>query len=310
MYKTKKIINIVKKIKSDICTFNNKIKFVPYGSFYRYECRYINDIDIHCLFKQTEKISDEIDTILKIINYFENYKDIVYKKYYIGHINYYYRNTFNINYFKKLEKNRIINNENLENIAKLINTNVEHNIIKKKIDCILEIPWDKKDINNKSKIYNNIKYNLKNSIERDNFIWFNLILKNKNSYIPIEFIIMTNSDFNNAISKKNIYTGCKLAKSEFIINNYYNFLKRLRSCYCIKKKKQTNNIYLNDMYNKINDFLKNQEIYISKYHEKKAKYLVENKLDKIKKLNKNFNMKFKNFAIFIYNSGVENQIIF
>ena len=237
MLKTKNIEYTIYKFKNEFNLNKNNAYFVNYGSFYRKDKKYINDVDIHCIIKNTN-ISNNKNLILNIINTIENTRNIVYKKYYTGHLSYFYRKKYTLSYFKKLNNEKIISNHEFFIIKKLIESNVDEDIIKKKVGDMLEISWNIKEIKNGFKLYNGNRYDFFKCLKKDNFMWIDLIYKFKQTYIPIEFIIMSEKDFKKSRKKDNIYRGCKLPLFEFQICNYYNFIKRLQSCYCVNLKRK------------------------------------------------------------------------
>ena len=311
MLKTKKIENEVRDIKKEL-KFEKQL-YIDYGSFYKKDKKYINDIDINCLFKND--LVDRIDDIKIIINKIDEDPKYIFKKFYIGHLNYYYRDKYTLSYFNGLKKKGIIKAKDLKMLEKYMENKIPFENLKEKVSDILNLSWTIKEINDGFKIVDNQKYQLVNCLEKDNFIWFDLIRKIDKKMIPIEFIIMTYKDFNSSKGKDNKYIGCKIPLMEFILENYYKFIKRLVSCYGVnikrlyyKKMKLEDQKYIIKAYDRLTKLLKREEEFISKYHMNNVKYILENK--NTTALYESFNNRFESEAIKFFNEGIEHNLIY
>ena len=316
MYKTKQIRRTIHNFKKDFDINKKDATFINYGSFYRDNNKYINDIDIHCILN-SNNITQKKEVVLDIIDKIENNNNILYKKYYTGHLQYYYRQKYTLKYFKKLNENGIISSKDMLKIEKIINNNGDNNIMKNILDDILELEWSYNDIKNGKRIQN-INYDFLKCAKRDNFIWIDIVYKYKNKYLPIEFIIMTKKDFNKKNKKdNNIYRGCKLPLYEYSVNNYYNFVKRLMSCYCVNlKRKYYKNLSENDCdflklsIDEIKKFLERNYKYISIYHQKITKLKIKNNKSDIDKEKNEFNLYFYKYAKECYISGIRHNLLY
>lgn len=304
MEKTQEIINEIENFKRNL-NIKNYGYFIKYGSFYRYEKKYINDIDIHFLTHTHLNITIIRDILIKL----REDKNIIKINTYCGHPN--INNYNDENYYKKLYDNNLISKNKYNNIISILKNN--NDLLKKYVDNNIELEWSINDINNGYLIFNDIKYNL-NDILKDNIFWCDIIYKFNNILLPIEFIIMPKYQFK---SKKNqdIYYGCKLAIYEFKIKNYYNFIKRLKSCYAVNLKR---NIlmdpesikYIDDSFNKLKKIISDNEILLSTYNMLVTKYKLKNNYDNIDKITEDLNKKFIKTAIKYYNEGVEKNILY
>lgn len=313
MYKTNYIKKEIHNFKKELKEIDKKILFMNYGSFYRDERKFINDVDIHCLFK-TKNIASNTNIIKDIINNINKNDKIVYNKFYIGHMNYFYRDKYTLNYFEQLYKNNVISSKDYDTIKFLMEKNLPKDILSEKIGEIIKLSWNINEINKETKIHNNVKYDLKKSIEKDNFIWFDLIYKLNNIYIPIEFIIMTFDNFTSKKDKEKKYMGCKLPIIEYKLKNYYNFLKRLKACYEIniikKYYNEDNENYLINARDILKHVIKQNEYYISQHHQKITKLKLYNKKNDLEKEINNLNNYFKSLSYKLYNEGIENNLIY
>tara|TARA_B110000208_G_scaffold25022_1_gene32166 strand:+ start:724 stop:1677 length:954 start_codon:yes stop_codon:yes gene_type:complete len=317
MEKTQDIIKLISDIKNNLNIFVSDGYFLKLGSFYRDDKKYINDVDIS-LVLNTDKLINKYNLILNIIKYFENNTNFIFKKYYCYYINSYFKSDYKIKDYIELNKNQIISNYELHKIKDILESNINTDIIKKKLSEILEINWNFKEIKENKKIINNITYNFYDSLKTNNMIWFDMIYKYNDLLIPIEFIITkkynVTEKYNNYL---NLYKGCKLSVYEYKLKDYYNFIKRLNSCYNrkIKRKEYFNlenyqKIYLFNVIKKLKLFLTNNEYYISKYNIKLTKFKLYDDEENLMKINNEFNNFFKNHAEKFYKDGVKHKLLF
>ena len=110
-----------------------------------------------------------------------------------------------------------------------------------------------------------------------------------------------------------IYSGCVLALNEFNINNYYNFIKRLKSCYAVRIKKKIYKYedyeYIKSTFNKLKNFLIKNEKNTSIHHKMLIEFKLKNDDNNIYKLNKFFNSNYKKIAEKFYKEGVDKKLI-
>ena len=67
--KTNYIKKEIHNFKKEIKEIDKKILFINYGSFYRDERKFINDVDIHCVFKTNniELFTENIPSLLSML---------------------------------------------------------------------------------------------------------------------------------------------------------------------------------------------------------------------------------------------------
>lgn len=307
MEKTHNIIN-------EVSTFKNSVKiensfYIKYGSFYRFEKKYVNDIDINLIIKTNKLYYIDIINILKKIN---NNDKVLMLNIYCGYDDYYYNDIYEISYFEKLLNKKIITQKQFDDIDILLKTEKDHSIIKKYIDPILELKWTFDDVNNGYLEFNNKRYYFEKIL--DGFIWFDIIYQ-FDKPIQMEFIIQSITNFKSH-KPQTLYSGCSLAKNEYKLHNYYNFIKRIKSCYAVNMKKLKHTLsdeqikYIESNLSYLMDITKSTEEYTSKYHLKLAQYKLDKNNEKILEINNIFNDKFKEFAEKYYKEGIDIKLIY
>jgi hypothetical protein len=308
MEKTQSILDEIEKFKYSL-NVKDYGYYIKYGSFYRIERRYITDIDIHFLTKDELNIDMVID-IVKKLNNNDNVKKMTI---YSGYPDYYYNDSYKKEYFKKMYKEGIISKAKYRYIRKAFNNDLEHSFLKKIADNILELEWTIDDINKGYIYFGDKKYYFKDTI-KSNFVWCDIVYKlNNGDLVTIEYIIMPKKNFKNQ-KTGDIYSGCKLAMNEYKINQFYNFIKRLKSCYVVMLKRMLTNDenreYVKKTFDLLIEYLHKHDKNISVYH----KVLTDLKLTdddyKIYKLNKRFNLNFKKAADKLYKEGVDKNLIY
>lgn len=304
MEKTQVIINEIENFKRNL-NIKNYGYFIKYGSFYRYEKKYVNDIDISFLTYNELNI----DIIRNILIKLEEVKHIIKLNIYCGHPN--INNYNDKNYYKKLYDNNLISKNKYNNIISILKNN--NDLLKKYVNNNIELEWTMDDINNGYLMFNDIKYNL-NEILKNNIFWCDIIYEFNNLLLPIEFIIMPKYQFKS--NKQNeIYYGCKLAIYEFKTKNYYNFIKRLKSCYVVNLKRNIlmdpeNIKYIDNTFNQLKKIISDNEKLLSTYNMLVTKYKLKDNYDNINKITEDLNKKFIKTAIRYYNEGVEKNILY
>ena len=305
MEKTEEIVNEIRYFKRSL-DLNNYGLFIEYGSFYRFEKKYINDIDIN--FLTNNNITT--DLIIEIMGKLKNDNKIKMLVLNCGKVN--VKDIYDLSYFKKLYDKKLINKYDFERIELGIKNKLNEKFLQKLIDDILELKWTYEDILKGYLIFDNIEYKFDNTII-NNFIWFDFIYTFKENNYLIEFIVMPKYKFNSKKTKE-IYRGCVLALNEININNYYNFVKRLKSCYAVMMKrklyKYSDYYYIKSTFEKVKKYLAKNEKNISIYHKLLADFKLKKNNESIYKLMNNFNSKFKNFAEKYYEEGVEKKLIY
>ena len=305
MEKTQEIINEIRYFKRSM-DLDEYGLFIEYGSFYRFDKKYINDIDIH--FLTNDSINSEL--ITKIMSKLDNDNKI--KMSILNFGNPKINDIYDLSYFKKKKKKNLINKYDFERIELAIKNKINEKFLQKLLDDILELKWTFKDVLNGYLYFDNIKYDLDNSL-LNNIYWIDCIYSFKGNNYLIEFIIMPKYKFKSQ-KPQDIYNGCVLALNEFNINNFYNFIKRLKSCYAVMLKrrlyKQEDYNYIKHTFIKLKKYLTKNEKNISIYHKMLVDFKLKNDDIGIYKLIKNFNSNFKNISNKYYEEGVNKQLIY
>lgn len=308
MEKTQNIINEVYNFKNSVKIENSF--YIKYGSFYRFEKKYVNDIDINLILKTDKLYYIDIINIIRKIN--SNDK-VLMLNIYCGYDDYFYNVIYEPEYFEELLNKQLITKMQYDNVIILLKSEKDHSVIKKYIDSLLELKWTIDDVNNGYLEFNNKRYFFEKCLE-NNFVWFDIIYQ-LNKPTQMEFIIQTKKEFKSN-KPKILYSGCSLARIEYKLNNYYNFIKRLKSCYAVNMKKlkhtlsneQINYIELNLPH--LIKIIESTEEYTSKYHLKLAQYKLDKNDEKILNINNIFNDKFKKFAEKYYKEGIDIKLIY
>jgi len=305
MEKTQEIINEIRYFKRGL-DINKHGLFIEYGSFYRFEKKYINDIDIN--FLTNNDIT--IDLISEIMNKLNNDNKIKMLVLNCGKVS--VENIYNLSYFKKLYDKKLINKYDFQKIELAIKNKLNKNFLHKLIDDVLELKWTYQDVLKGYLFFDDIKYKLEDLII-NNFIWFDFIYFFKENNYLIELIIMPKYKFNSQRHSE-IYKGCVLALNEFNINNYYNFIKRLKSCYAVMLKRklyqQDDYNYIKSTFEKIKKYLTKNEINISIYHKMLIDFKLKKDNDSIYKLMNNFNSNFKKKSEKYFEEGKKKKLIY
>ena len=305
MEKTQEIIEEIKNFKRSLDLNNNGL-FIEYGSFYRFEKKFINDIDIH--FLTNNYIT--INLINEIMGKLNDDNKISKLLLYCGKVN--VEDIYDLSYFKKLYDKKLINKYDFERIELAINNKLNEQFLRKLIDDILELKWSFQDVLKGYLEFDGKKYELKDSII-DNFTWFEFIYSFKDTNYLIEFIVMPKYKFKSQ-RPEDIYNGCVLALNEFNIKNYYNFMKRLKSCYAVMLKRRLYNKedyeYIKSTFEKIKKYLTKNEKNISIYHKMLIDFKLKDDDSSIYKLMNNFNSNFKKSSEKYFAEGVEKNLIY
>lgn len=305
MEKTQEIINEIENFKNRL-NLKKYGFFINYGSFFRKNKKYVNDIDINFLTYYDLNFNIIINILTKIS---EN-NNIIKMKMYCG--NPIINNYNDSEYYNKLYENNSISKHKLNKILNILKNN-DDDIIKTYVDNNIDLEWTMENINNGYLIFDNIKYDLNKTL-KNNMFWCDIIYKFNNILLPIEFIIMPKKEFKSK-KQKDIYIGCKLAIYEFKTNNYYNFIKRLKSCYAVNLKRNIlmdpNKIkYIDKTFLKLKKILSDNEKLLSVHNMLLTRYKLKDDYDNIDKINNDLNKKFIKKAIKYYNEGVENKILY
>lgn len=305
MEKTTEIIQEIKYFKRSL-DLDKYGLFIEYGSFYRFEKKYINDIDIN--FLTNDNIN--VDMIIEIMSKLKDDNKIKMLILNCGKPT--IKDIYDLSYFNKLYENKLISKYDFERIELGIKNKLDEKFIRKLIDDILELKWTLPDVIKGHLYFDDIKYELKDSII-DNLIWFDFIYSFKENNYLIELIVMPKYKFKSQ-RPQDIYSGCVLALNEFNVNNYYNFVKRLKSCYAVMLKRRLYNQedyeYIKSTFERLKKYLSKNEKNISIYH----KMLIDFKLKKddnsIYRLMNNFNSNFKNISEKYYGEGRSKGLIY
>lgn len=310
------------EFENEIQQFQNGFKtgdsyFTKYGSFFRKDKKYVNDVDIYQIYKNhisfnTQNIIFTIESIVKRPNIHEI--TILF-----GHNDYYYKKP-DLKLMKEMLKNNDITKKKYEELKYLIELNADHKTIKKHLSVPTYLNWDIEDIRKGYIIEYDKKYNFRDISKQNSKIVIRFLYKYKNYYVNIEYTITSDHDFNkkkNKDDKKSIYNGCKLPQYAFLLKKYYNTIKRLKSCYAVnirdqlyKSLNEKDKEYLYNAYKNIEKILKDKELFISQYHLDIASASIS-KDDKTKdKKKKLFNETFKKIATEHYYKGVEHHLIY
>jgi hypothetical protein len=305
MEKTPEIVNEIRYFKRGL-DINKHGIFIEYGSFYRFEKKFINDIDIHFLTNNYVTI-DLINEIMNKLNDDNKIKMLVLK---CGKVT--IEDIYDLSYFTKLYEKKLINKYDFERIELGIKNKLNENFLRTLIDDILELKWSYQDFLKGHLYFDDIKYKLEDLII-NSFIWFEFIYFFKENNYLVEFIVMPKYKFNSQ-RQGEIYKGCVLALNEINVNNYYNFIKRLKSCYAVMLKRK---LYQEDDYNyikstfeKIKKYLTKNEKNISIYHKMLIDFKLKKDDDSIYKLMNNFNSNFKKISEKYFEEGKYKHLIY
>ena len=154
MEKTEEIVNEIRYFKRSL-DLNNYGLFIEYGSFYRFEKKYINDIDIH--FLTNNNITT--DLIIEIMGKLKNDNKIKMLVLNCGKVN--VKDIYDLSYFKKLYDKKLINKYDFERIELGIKNKLNEKFLQKLIDDILELKWTYEDILKGYLIFDNIEYKIR-----------------------------------------------------------------------------------------------------------------------------------------------------
>lgn len=311
MLKSDKIFHAVKELKKDLSLNRRKGSFREYGSFYHPRKKYVSDIDIHYLLN-VENISSEENYIKDIIKNISTYKKIKLFNIYVGHHEIYYKKNITEKDLKKLNKEGFIKDCKYKSLVNLLNKykNNSNPLLKHLLDDDLSVKWTLKDLEKGIVKIKGKEFELKKCLQEDNFLWLDLIFCYKKKYIPMEFIIMPKKTFTDKEEKKKIYNGCKLALIEYCCKKYYNFLKRIKACYGYNIKTNNYTEFMKEQYEELHQYFETIDKKISIYHLKIGDLKMNEKSEKLPKLEKKFNNIFKETANMYYKIGKENEFIY
>ena len=129
------------ELENEINQFQNGFKtgdtfFIKYGSFFRKDKKYVNDIDIYQIYKK--HISYNTQTIILTIETMVNHSNIFDIQIFCGN-NDYYKKTIDLNLLKDILKNQIINKKKFDKIKYLIELKADQNTLKLHIQKITYI---------------------------------------------------------------------------------------------------------------------------------------------------------------------------
>jgi hypothetical protein len=310
MFKTPELYKTINKL-----TYQYRIENsipIKIGSFFRKEKKYITDIDIGYLIR-CDDLSCITTDIIPILQKVKNNPNILFKIIYCGNLQ--YSDKITGKYLNELYEKGLLTKDIVEKIQNLIDLKFPSEVIEKKLKFNLRIKWEIDDIIKGFKIVDGKKYKFKDELNKGQIKVF-IIYKFKNYKIPIELFYRTYKSYKQEIkkNKKNIYHGCKLPQGKFSFQLYYQFLRRLKSCYY--KNKNSDKLsneqkeYVNKTYDEINLFMKDKEIIIVQYYSDIVKYTLESNTDELTNVNKVFNLHFKEYATKLYYEGKKKNVIF
>lgn len=219
--KIKKSINIFKyQIIRDI-NVNSRI----IGSFANDSRKWVTDVDIKIFFSDGP-LSKHSSEIRKIIKNIRDFPQVSHLNIYLGHEDYYYREKYSLSYFKKLRDQEVIDDKMYSKLENLIKRGVETESLRRLTKKFLGKCWSY------TKFMKDTE-ELKKYLDKDNMVFLDIILQYGSKYIPVEMVINTSVEL-----KRNTDTlikNCLYAVYRYHIEEYYYFLKRLASCYMMKK---------------------------------------------------------------------------
>ena len=315
MLKTPALENEINQFQNGFKTGNTY--FTKYGSFFRKDKKYVNDIDIYQIYK--EHISYNTQTIILTIETIANHSNIFDIKILCGN-NDYYHQTINLKVLNEMLKKQIINKKKFDELKYLIELNADQNTLKLYIQKITYINWTIEDIRKGYTTQFDKKYYFRDIIKKNDYIIIDFLYKYNNNYINIEYTITDNYGFNEQKKpndENSIYNGCKLPQYAFLLKDYYKTIKRLRSCYTVNIRdklytslNEKDKKYLYNAFKNLDKILKDKELYISQYNLDISVARVNKDNKTIEKKEKIFNQTFKKMATEHYYKGIEHHLIY
>jgi hypothetical protein len=310
------------ELENEINQFQNGFKtgdtfFIKYGSFFRKDKKYVNDIDIYQIYKK--HISYNTQTIILTIETMVNHSNIFDIQIFCGN-NDYYKKTIDLNLLKDMLKNQIINKKKFDELKYLIELKADQNTLKLHIQKITYIKWNIEDIRKGYTTQFDKKYYFREILKKNDYIIIDFIYKYNNNYVNIEYTVTDDYGFNESRKPKDgnsIYNGCKLPQYAFLLKDYYKTIKRLKSCYAVnirdklyKSLNEKDKEYLYNAFKNLDQILKDKELYISQYNLDTATARVNKDTKTKEKKEKMFNQTFKKIATEHYYKGVEHHLIY
>lgn len=310
------------ELENEINQFQNGFKtgdtyFLKYGSFFRKDKKYVNDIDIYQIYKK--HISYNTQTIILTIETMANHSNLFDIQILCGN-NDYYQKTINLNLLKDMLKNQIINKKKFDELKYLIELKADQNTLKLHIQKITYINWNIEDIRKGYTTQFDKKYYFREILKKNDYIIIDFIYKYNNNYVNIEYTITDDYGFNESRKPEDgnsIYNGCKLPQYAFLLKDYYKTIKRLKSCYAVnirdklyKSLNEKDKEYLYNAFKNLDQILKDKELYISQYNLDISTARVNKDKKTKEKKEKMFNQKFQKIATEHYYKGVEHHLIY
>ncbi len=195
------------------------------GSFGNDKRRWVTDVDMMFSFSDGP-LSEHSSEIRKIIKNIRDFSKVSYLRIYLGHEDYYYRQKYTLGYFGKLRDQGVIDDKMYGKLENLMDRNVETESLKRLTKKFFGKSWSY------SKIMKNTE-EFKKYLDKDNMIFIDILLQHGSKYIPIEIVINTKMEKKRSVDT--LIKNCMIAMHRYYIEDYYYFLKRLASCYMMKK---------------------------------------------------------------------------
>lgn len=224
MLKTFKIKKTVDRFKYGI-TKDIDVKSRITGSFGNDNRKWVTDVDMMFSFSDGP-LSKHYSEIRKIIRNIRDYKEVSYLNFYLGHEDYYYRQKYSLGYFRKLRDEGLIDDKMYGKLENLMDRGVETESLRRLTKKFLGKSWSYTKVMKDTEEF-------KKYLDKDNMFFVDILLHYESKYIPIEIVINTKME-----KKKSVDTlikNCMIAMHRYYIEDYYYFLKRLASCYMMKK---------------------------------------------------------------------------
>ena len=179
----------------------------------------MSDVDLTVII-DTENLGDEIPLIRKVIKTLRDNFDILYSKYRVGFEDYYYREKYTLNHFKKLNREGIIDDHKLEILKGFLDP-YDHGSLKKNLKDIMEVNMSYTSMMRDTQ-------DLKRYLDKDNFFVIKYIFKYGGKFLPIDLAFHTQKRRQKFINTR---LSSDVGYLEAIFNSglYYIYLKRLGS---------------------------------------------------------------------------------
>lgn len=256
MLKTEKIKKSVNNFKYKITSGIN-VKSRITGSFNNDNRKWVTDVDIMISFSDGPLSSHSLE-IRKIIKKIRDFNQVSYLDFYLGHEDYYYREKYSLRYFKKLRDEGVIDDKMYQKLETLMDKGVETESLRRLTKKFLGKVWSYTKLMKDTEEF-------KKYLDKDNMIFIDILLQYRENYIPIEIVINTSIEKQRSVDT--LIKNCMIAMHRYYIEDYYYFLKRLASCYMMKK----NNQYAIQTAKKIRDIIISKDELLSKIRQKWAR---------------------------------------